>query len=342
MWSRLPFGEELRAQLGAPRRARRLGSSPRSRVWQVELGGAPAVVKQLVDAPGADDRYTREVTALRLAARVDPPVVPSLLGTDTDARVLVLEHLTHRRPSEDWVIAYAMALARLHAATGSDDIGLLPAWCGPAEQDIDSFLDLAERLAVSPLSGVRAELEGLVDRLSRTSGAALLHGDPCPGNDLHTVGGLRFIDFEQASLGSGLTELAYLRMGFPTCWCVTAPRQALLEEAEAAYRATWHASTGADLDAGLDDACAGWLLRGDALVERAHRGTVDHLARLGHKDWTWGTATARQRLAHRLGVVARFTAGEGELARLSALCADMRNRMLARWPELQPLPSRRP
>ncbi|MGP3979559.1 hypothetical protein [Streptomyces sp. KR80] len=183
-------------------------------------------------------------------------------------------------------------------------------------------------------------------RLSRTSGIALLHGDPCPGNDLHTVGGLRFIDFEQASLGSGLTELAYLRMGFPTCWCVTAPRSAALEEAEAAYRATWHASTGAghgaDLDASLDDACAGWLLRGDALVERAHRGTGDHLARLRHEDWMCGTATARQRLAHRLGVVAGFAAGNGQLAGLSALCAGIRLRMSARWPELQPLPSRRP
>lgn len=114
--------------------------------------------------------------------------------------------------------------------------------------------------------GVRAELDALVLRLGRAPGNALLHGDPCPGNDLHTTGGVRFIDFEQAAWGSGLMELAYLRIGFPTCWCVTASSEALLHRAEDAYRTAWHAETGAALPVDLTDACAGWLIRGDALV----------------------------------------------------------------------------
>ena len=113
MWSRVPFGGDLRAELGSPGRSRRLGSSPRSRVWRVELAGAPAVVKQIVDGPDADDLYTREVTALRLAARADTPVAPQLLGTDPGQRVLVLEYLEHQRPSSDWIVDYAAALARL-------------------------------------------------------------------------------------------------------------------------------------------------------------------------------------------------------------------------------------
>ncbi|MEU6804404.1 aminoglycoside phosphotransferase family protein [Streptomyces neyagawaensis] len=342
MRSGLPFGEELRAKLGAPRRDRRLGSSPRSRVWRTELSGTAVVVKQLVDGPEAAERYAREVAALKLASRVDPPVVPMLLGTDPGERVLVLEHLDHQQPREDWVVDYASALARLHAATGTDDAGVLPAWSGPTQDDVASFLGLAKALGVAVPSGTRTELDGLVNRLLGTPGHALLHGDPCPGNDMHTSSGVRFIDFEQAALGNGLVELAYLRIGFPTCWCVTAPAQPLLHAAETAYRTTWRDATGTEVQDDLTDACAGWLLRGDALVQRAYRGTADHLAKIPNRDWKWGTATARQRLVHRLGIVSRMTADSGELKGVGQLAAAIRHGMLTRWPTLQPLPLQRP
>ncbi|MEV4926549.1 phosphotransferase [Streptomyces roseoverticillatus] len=342
MWSQLPFGEKLKAELGSPRRVRRLSSSPRSRVWRAELSGTPVVVKQLVGGPGAAEGYAREAAALQLASKGDPPVVPKLLGTDSDERVLVLEHLGHQTPRSDWVVDYATALARLHAVAGADATGSLPTWSGPTQGDIDSFLRLAQALGVVLPSGVRAELEGLVDRLARTPGHALLHGDPCPGNDMHTREGVRFIDFEQAALGNGIVELAYLRIGFPTCWCATAPAPALLDAAESAYRWTWRTATGTEVPGDLTDACAGWLLRGDALVQRAQRGTIDHLGEIPDRDWGWGTATARQRLAHRLRIVGQMTAESSELHDLGRLAAAMREGMLTRWPELHPLPSQRP
>ncbi len=344
MAKEVPFTAALRDRLGPARRAVRLGSSPRSRVWRVELNGVPAVVKQAVESTDADERYAREVAALRLASRVTPPVVPRLLGTDPGERVLVLEHVEHRPPSPDWVVGYAAALARLHAATVSEPAdGLpLPAWRGPDAADIDSFLALADRLAVPVPDGTDAELKALLRRLGTAPGGALLHGDPCPGNDLHTPDGIRFIDFEQSSLGNGLTELAYLRMGFPTCWCVTDTPAPLLREAEAAYGAAWEAAAGGAPPGDLVDACAGWLIRGDALVQRAHRGTADHLARLPEEDWEWGTVTARQRLAYRLGVVARLTAGRDDLHGLGRLAGALRERMLGRWPALTAPPRERP
>ncbi|GAA1709858.1 phosphotransferase family protein [Streptomyces yatensis] len=342
MGSRLAFGDGLRAELGSPRSSHRLGSSPRSRVWRVELAGTSAVVKQIVDGPDADERYAREVAALRLAARAETPIVPALLATDSGERVLVLEHVEHQRPADDWIVGYAAALARLHATARPEDAGTLPRWQGPNRADIDSFLGLAVALQVPVAPGVSDELDDLVHRLDQAPGHALLHGDPCPGNDLHTATGIRFIDFEQASLGSGLMELAYLRIGFPTCWCVTSAAEPLLERAEQAYRAAWRTATGAEIRDGLADACAGWLLRGDALVERAHRESDDHLARIPQRDWTWGTATARQRLVHRLRVVCELTAGHTSLSGVSRLTSDMRHRMLTRWPALQPVPTKRP
>ncbi|MEU5715758.1 aminoglycoside phosphotransferase family protein [Streptomyces sp. NPDC020403] len=342
--SQLPFGTVLSDRLGPPAHPAELESSPRSHVWRLELAGGPAVLKQLVAGPGADERYAREVAALRIAARAPgPPVVPALLATDPAERVIVLEHLDHGRPAPDWTVGYAAALARLHATARPGDAGALPRWQGPTGSDVTSFLTLAEALGVRAAPGAEAELHALVERLGRAEGTALLHGDPCPGNDLHTPHGVRFIDFEQASLGSGLMELAYLRIGFPTCWCVTRAAGPLLERAESAYRAAWYAATGRALpDTGLADACAGWLIRGDALVQRAHRGAADQLARVPEEDWEWGTATARQRLAHRLAVVAGTTEDGGELRGLRALAADLRRALLHRWPELRPVPTRRP
>ncbi|MEV4443829.1 aminoglycoside phosphotransferase family protein, partial [Streptomyces sp. NPDC049577] len=245
---RPPWPEELRAVLGPPGRALPLDSSPRSHVWRVEVSGTPVVVKQLAAGAQADERYAREVAALRLAARVDPPVVPRLLATAAGDRLLVLEHLEHRTPPDDWLIGYAASLARLHAAGGPDATGLLPAWSGPAPRDADAFLGLARTLEAALPHGVRAELDALLERLARLPGRALLHGDPCPGNDLHTPTGIRFVDFEQAALGNGLVELAYLRIGFPTCWCATAPAGPLLEAAEAAYRTAWRTATGTEVE----------------------------------------------------------------------------------------------
>jgi hypothetical protein len=335
--SEVPWSGELRARLGALGQATPLASSPRSLVWQVDLAGTPAAVKQVVDGPGADGRYERELAALRLAARADPPVAPALLGADPGRRVLVLEWLSGGRPADDWVVGYAEALARLHAVTTADDAGALPRWAGPGGRDVAAFLGLAAALGARVPPRVPGELDDLVSRLRQDQGNALLHGDPCPGNDLHTGGGVRFVDFERAALGSGLVELAYLRIGFPTCWCSTAPPAPLLARAEAAYLATWRAATGTEAAGDLADACAGWLLQGDALVQQAHRGKTDYLALAVQRDWRWGTATARQRLAYRLGVVAQLTAGRAELAGLSQLSADLRVRMLARWPGLAPL-----
>jgi hypothetical protein len=331
-----PYGDRLRTELGPASNPRPLESSPRSNVWSADVAGTPVIVKQIVGGSDVAARYAREVTALRLAARTS--VVPDLLGADPDDRVMVLEHLGDDGPADDWVLAYATALARLHAAGSSG----LPRWTGPDEGDVAAFLGLAGRLGVVVEAGVADELGDLVARLAAMPANALLHGDPCPGNDFFTPAGVRFADLEQASSGNGLVELAYLRIGFPTCWCVTDVAAPLLTRAEEAYASAWRDATGVALAGDLTDVCAGWLIRGDALVERARRGTADHLARLLDEDWSWGTVTARQRLAYRLGVVAGLVDGHADLAGLGRLVTALRGRMLDRWPGLRPPPRRRP
>lgn len=322
----------LRDELGEPVVVRRLDSSQRSRVWLTEFDGSPAVVKQITGGPDATERYHREITALRLAAGARPAVVPELLGADPDARLMVLEYLAAGGPTgAGWHADYASALSRLHA-TGRG--AGLPEHGGPGPADVRAFLVLAARLGVAVPDDAGDELRRLLERLASAGRDALLHGDPCPDNAVPTASGIRFVDLEQASLGSGFLELAYLSMGFPTCWCVASTPLVVQEEARRAYRETWREITGAEPRGDLTDACAGWLITGDALVERARRGTIDHLGRLLRTDWRWGTVTARERLAHRLGVVAAAARGRADLRRVAWLCAAMRDRMLDRWPRL--------
>jgi aminoglycoside phosphotransferase (APT) family kinase protein len=252
---------------------------------------------------------------------------------------MVMEYLDDLGAADDWMPGYAESLARLHALTGPADAGTLPAWSGPTAADAESFLALAKALDVPVPSGVPDELAGLIDRLDPAPHNALLHGDPCPGNDLRTAAGVHFVDFEQASLGNGLVELAYFRIGFPTCWCALSVTAAPLVEAETVYRATWRDLTGRDVPGDLADACAGWLIRGDALVERAHRESVDHLARVPAEDFEWGCVSARERLVHRLGVVADLTRDHDHLHALGTLSAALAVRLLERWPTLRALPT---
>ncbi|MEP6696007.1 MAG: phosphotransferase [Pseudonocardiales bacterium] len=301
----------------------------------MQLDARPAIVKQVVG--DADRRFARELNGLRIAARAEWPVAPALLGADSTARLMVLENLTAGPSAQIWPVAYASALAGLHATLGSAD-GLDP-WAAPTPADVGSFLQLAGDLGVRVPHGAAEELTACLARVTGWPHDALLHGDPCPDNAVHTTGGVCFVDFEGAAAGPGLIELAYLRMGFPTCWCAAATPELDLLAAEAAYQQAWTAQTGRAPAGTLADACVSWVIRGDALVERDRRAGTDHLAAAARSDWKWGTATARQRLKHRLEVVAAVTETAGDLGGVHALATAMTEQVAACWPALPPLPS---
>jgi hypothetical protein len=304
----------------------------------VELPDGPAVVKQVLDAGGnAGSRFRREVMALRLAAGVSPQVVPALLGVDEPERVMVLEYLPAGRSSGPWAVDYATALARLHAA-GAVGAGL-PRQAHPTEEDVTAFLALAAAVGVQVSGQVRDELDAAVIRLANSGQWALLHGDPCPDNTIRTSSGLRFVDLEHACSGDGITELAYLRIGFPTCWCAQQIKSPDLAAAEDAYADTWLAATGQPVPSTMADACLGWLLTAGSLVdfERRAKGAA-YFTDIIRADWRWGTASARQRLQHRVRVVAAATEGHGELAAILPFAENFATELARQWPELRALP----
>ncbi len=287
-----------------------LGSSQRSHVW----ADGDRIVKQVI---GDQAAFEREVTALGLAEHTG--MVPRVLDVDHDTRTVVLERLRSDPPTEDWVVDYARGLARLHRATGPEHAGLLPRQEIP---DPVPFLRFVRALEV--------EIGDAEDELAfeDTGKFDLLHGDPCPGNDMYTEQGARFVDLEGASLGDGVTEVVYLRMGFPTCATVTETPRELREAAEQAYFEERGCSP-----SGLEDACVRWLVHGDALVQRFDRDGRDHLARVVDEDWFWYSATARGRLMYRTRVVSTFTETH---PKMSALARRLLERMNGIW-EPQPI-----
>ncbi|WP_424210670.1 aminoglycoside phosphotransferase family protein [Streptomyces sp. BI20] len=356
---RAPWGPELVEEFGKPAGVSAVGSSPRSRVWRVEAaGGRVFAVKRSVGGADAGERFGREVAALRAAWAAGPvggEVVPAVVAADGDRRVMVLEWVDSGPVADGWSVGWARALARLHATGvrfgGGGGLAAVPRAAPPTPADAAALIELADRLGVRVPRGVSEELAALLDRLGTAAreGRALLHGDPCPGNDLRTASGVRFVDLEQALVGDGLRELAYLRIGFPSCWCVTRIAPEVVERSEAAYREEWRARTGVEVPgwpsgpasgvgpappAGLVDACVGWVLGGDALVPRARRTGVDRLERALRRDWRWGTLTARERLAHRLGVVAELTRRRPEFAAFHESAGATRAALVARFPRL--------
>ncbi|WP_157985447.1 phosphotransferase family protein [Lentzea terrae] len=281
----------------------KLESGQRSNVW----ADGDRIIKQVIGERAAFDR---EITALRLAEHTG--LVPRILDLDRDNQTVVMERLRSDPPEEDWVIDYARGLAKLHMATGPEHAGRLPRQPVP---DPEPFLRFVRALDV--------EIGNAEDELNfeDTGRFDLLHGDPCPGNDMYTERGARFVDFEGAMLGDGLTELVYLRMGFPTCATVSETPRELREAAEQAY----FEERGRVEP--LEDACVRWLVQGDALVQRAERDGTDHLARVVDEDWFWYSTTARGRLMFRARVVAGFTETRPAMSALAGRLLERMNRI---------------
>ena len=205
---------------GLPSGPRRRGLGPRSRRLTALAGsqtGAPALV----------------------AATASPPVVvmEDLGPGDSVATVLLApDPLAAGQAVVDW----AEALADLHAATWNNvgrfvvalsDLG----GSGPPNPQAmpDVLTDGVERLREGPQpDGYRGQRAGerRDPAIAARLGAevyVLSPFDACPDNNIRTATGLRFIDFEGATVAHPAWDVAYLRVPWPSC---------LVRLADARYR----------------------------------------------------------------------------------------------------------
>lgn len=306
------------------------------KVWRVRTAGHPECV--IVKEAGDDQAWRfirRDGASLRAAAAAD--VVPNVLALDEQHRVLVMEDLgTHPSVADALladdpaaasraVVGLGRALGRLHAATAGHDDGdseLLIA--RDVRKHGDELVSAARAMGIDVGSDVLADIDE-VQRSIDEAGArrVLLHGDPCPDNNVvHDDGSVALFDFEYAGSGHRGLDAAYLHLPFPSCWCANAIPDDVLADADAAYVD----AAGIEPADHLDDVVIGAVAWCVASISW-------DVADFDAADRDWGIAKRRPRYVTRLRNTRALCERSGRFDAFSRFAADLERSFTRRWPE---------
>ena len=162
---------------------------------------------------------------------------------------------------------------------------------------------------------------------------AYRHGDPCPDNFFWQGTTLRLIDFEFGHMGHALSDLAYGRMNFPTCWCCNRVPPSVIDEMERRYRRMFAQRYPAILDdalfgRGMTEVCGIWLI--DSLSWLFETSLTE--------DREWGIATIRPRIMAQLTAFCETSTAYDHLPTWRMVAEELQTTLQARWPDLEPLP----
>jgi hypothetical protein len=249
-----------------------LGGSERSVVLRVRVSENPfslprtLVLKRNIAkvTDGEADPFAHEAASCRLLTAVQPadPVGPELIAHDPGERLLVMEDLgraatlaekllgTDARAAERGLLAWARSLGRLHAVTAGReaDFGALMrrlgarTWHDPIAPDARRALAelpdlLAAQLKVATPAATAERARASARLLGGPGFRAFSPSDLCPDNNLVTNQGVRFLDFEWGCIRDVTLDVAYIRVPFPSCWCVFALPSGMPDAMLAAWRA---------------------------------------------------------------------------------------------------------
>lgn len=288
--------------------------------------------------------FVLEWTALTLLAGRHGP---AFLAGDVERGVIVIQDLGAEfgnlvdpllhgpaDRAERALVAYARSLGRLHAATrdcraahSAAIAEAFPAASQPRLADGDRWRQLVVEPSLAKLGGTlpESEIAYVAQRVtSPDAWLGLVHRDPCPDNVLLVGDTARLIDFEFASPGHVLTDAAYWRMGFPTCWCAGRVPQPVLTRMDAAYRDA--------LPAANDSREMAAILFASLFVSLLWR-----LDRALAEDESWGTSTVRSRVLWYLEAAIAGAHEADALPGLRDVASRWRAELGARWPDSQPL-----
>ncbi len=233
------------------------------------IGRRSVIVKVPEEGPQAyRGRATihNELAALQLLGRLGGGMSPELLAADPEIGVLVMEDLgdgaslaslmlgNDPQAASGAAIRSASALGAMHAASighvdeyyqsrqalstvdpVSDRFMLRSMHIGELIVALPGLLAIHDLPAMS--SETLDEFGAVVEELAEPRAfLALSGGDPCPDNERHALGAVRFFDFETASYRHALLDAAHYRIPFPNCWCWRLLPQDLTRSMETAYR----------------------------------------------------------------------------------------------------------
>ena len=334
------------------------------------LGDPPAtfmIKKVIADVynPGDDDSWdTRRffsdwAGAEFLSGTLSAQRTPRFFGGDRERGFFILEDLGEHRSlveplleedavsAESALFALSRCLGAVHAGTigrsreYAELLNTLSPHAAVVPQTLTGFRELVEelapqleRLGIDDGTAYAQEVEAIINAIDRPGPFfSYIHGDPCPDNVFWRGGTLHLIDFEFGGFGHALTDAAYGRMLFPSCWCANRLPPDLVSNMERAYRAELvkgcpEAEDDRLFEDALVDVCGFWLL---STLGR-------HLVKATEQDRPWGISTVRQRVLGRLDAFIT-TAEEFRLRpALRAMAARLQHTLLQAWPETLPLP----
>jgi len=289
-------------------------------------------------------------------------LIPQFYGGDRAACIVVLEDLgkgpslvnalqgTDPAYARQCLTLHAQAVAELHAHTLGQEARY---WqirdaLGPRgiPRDWKTYGNLLDTQGWGDLRALQRELQKGFDRIGQQVPApfwdeyaalvaaieqpspfrAYVHNDTCPDNSLLTPGGLRLIDFERSGYHLCLLDVVYCRLSMPHCYWANRLPADVPAMVERAYRKVLSQVLPAAAEERLfgmklTEACAYWIISNGMWL--VHRDFA--------QDFTWGSATWRQRVLLRLEQFAATTEEFSHLPTMGAAARETVRRLQSHW-----------
>lgn len=179
------------------------------------------------------------------------------------------------------------------------------------------------------LDGVAAALENPGPFLAFT------HNDLGPENMRFSVERPYLLDFEFADFRHAMTDGAYIRMLFPTCWRVQRVPEQVVSRMEKEYRTALAEGCPAACEDDLYqraflDGCAYWLAVSLRFALEAPQGRSDRKSAIDG-DKKWGNTSLRQIIYGRVGAFLDASAGACTHTGIRETCLRLRDHLSRIW-----------
>ncbi|HYO12809.1 MAG TPA: phosphotransferase [Thermoanaerobaculia bacterium] len=201
---------------------------------------------------------------------------------------------------------------------------------------VDKLRANLENVGFTAEESFYAELAGTVRALGEPGPFLVYtHNDLCPDNVRLRAQGAVLIDFEHGGFRHAMTDGAYVRMLFPTCWRVNRVPPSVVSRMEDAYRAELvrgcpEAADDRTFRKALGHGCAYWLAVTLAFAFEKPGSRYDRTSAL-EKDQPWGLASLREIV---LGRIEAFLESAEELdvyPRTYETCLRLKDHLARVW-----------
>ena len=292
----------------------------------------------------------------------DTGLIPRFFGGDRSTCIVVSEDLgqgtslvdalqgTDPDDARQCLTMHAQAVAQLHAHTlGHEaDYWQIRDALGPKNtpRDWKVWGNLRDSQGWGDLRVLQAELREGFDSIGQRVSAAFwdeyaslvaaienpspfrayTHNDSCPDNTFLTPKRLQLIDFERGGYHLCLLDAAYCRLSMPHCYWANRLPEDVAPTVEHAYRkvlsqALPEAGDDRRFAVGMTEACAYWIIsNGMWMVQRDFEN-----------DFSWGSATWRQRVFLRLEQFAATAEEFSHLPVMGAAARETVQRLKRHW-----------